>query len=462
MLRRLLLVAAFLLLGSAPMAHGQTSDTPKKVILLIPDGFGPASHTMGRDMLRALRGQEMTVLDSLQTGSVHTYSTSQRITDSAAGATAYATGVKTYNGAIAVNPKKQPLGTILEAAEARGMATGLVATSRITHATPAAFAAHVPDRDQENEIAAQMLKHNIEVVLGGGRRHFLPTSDDGRRADGRNLIEAATADGYRYAATAKELAAIEQPPVLGLFAASHMAYEIDRETTQQPSLAEMARTAIDLVKDDPEGYFLMIEGSRIDHAGHANDAAAHAGDILAFYDAVQVALDAARAQGNTLVVVVSDHATGGLSLAREVDGESEYHWYPKKLAQVQASHGAMYAAAKEAREPAKVVQKMLGFSNLTDEERKHIAEAATIGDVYTFGGVITDIVGRRVRTGWTTHGHTARDVNLYAFGPGRAHFIGHHDNTYVGDTLARLMGVNLDAQTAQLRKDMASKAAAGK
>src|SRR5690606_14830211 len=154
-----------------------------------------------------------------------------------AGATAYASGLRTYNGAIGVDTLRRPAGTLLEAAEARGMVTGLVATSTITHATPASFAAHVPDRGAEAEIALQMMAQGIEVLLGGGTGFFRP-APEGWREDGRDLVEEARAAGYAVVTTPAALGAVREAPVLGLFAPGQMSYEIDRDEAEQPSLAE--------------------------------------------------------------------------------------------------------------------------------------------------------------------------------------------------------------------------------
>lgn len=200
---RWILLFLVMLLGVGEGARAQ-SPRPKNLILMIADGCGPASITMARDYARAVLGREELTLDAIQTGAVRTASASSRVTDSAAGATAYACGVKTYNGAIAVDTAGRPLATLLEAAKARGMATGLVATSRISHATPAAFAAHVPQRAMESEIAAQMLAQRVDVLLGGGWSYFLPTAEGGRRQDGRNLLREAEAMGYQVVRTAAD------------------------------------------------------------------------------------------------------------------------------------------------------------------------------------------------------------------------------------------------------------------
>lgn len=459
-------LAAFLLTGCLLLALGNpapvvaqpgTADRPTNVILLIPDGYGPASGTMARDFLRWRDGTSRLALDSLLVGAVRTFAADSRITDSAAGATAYAAGVKTYNGAIAVDTSRQPVATLLEAAEQRGMATGLVATSRITHATPAAFSAHVVDRGMENAIAAQQLNKDIEVILGGGRRHFLPTEQGGRRDDGRNLTTEAIQQGYTYVTDRTQLDAVTAPPVLGLFSASHMDYEIDRAPDKQPSLAEMTAKAIDLLDDDEDGFFLMVEASRIDHAGHNNDAAAHLHDILAYNEAVTVALRAAHAMDNTLVVAVSDHETGGMSLG--IDGV--YAWNPEALGRVQASHGTILREARTTTTiegeslpviRPEVIRQRTGIDDLTDED---LARLRThVDDPRALNVILADLVSRHTRVGWTTSGHTAIDINLYAYGPGADRFAGNHDNTFVGRTLADLLDFDLSALTTSMRQQM--------
>lgn len=452
------LIALLLVAWTVPHAAAQSSSEarPHNVILIIPDGYGPASATMARDFLRQQEGVTELAADTLLTGTVRTFASDSRVTDSAASATAYAASTKTYNGAISVDTLQQPVATLLEAAEERGMATGLVATSRITHATPAAFSAHVVERGMENEIAAQQITKDIEVLLGGGRRHFLPESEDGVREDDRNLIDEAEDAGYRYVADRDAFDDLTATPVLGLFSMSHMDYEIDRDPAEQPSLADMTAKAIELLQEEDEGFFLMVEASRIDHAAHGNDAAGHLHDILALNEATEVALEAARDDGNTLVVSVADHETGGLTLGRNIDGEGIYAWEPDTVAAVQGSHDAILSQAQEAAEngedPARVIIEQTGIAGLTNEE--HAALIDAFDDAYAFGDVLGEVVARRAIIGWTSNGHTAVDVNLYAYGPGASRFQGNHDNTFVGAALANLLDVDLQALTTQLREQV--------
>lgn len=441
-----------------------TSDQPRNIILFIADGCGPASFTMARDYLR-YKGMDGLVLDGYQTGSIRTFASNSRVTDSAAGATAFSAGVKTYNGAIAVDTLKQPVATILEAAEQRGLSTGLVATSRITHATPAAFAAHVPSRSDEATIAEQQLGQGIEVLLGGGRGWFQGREQDGWRDDGQDLMDMAATQGYTVVQTKTAFDDVTAPPVLGLFTDSHMAYEIDRDPAAEPSIAEMTAKAIDLLDDDPDGFFLMVEGSRIDHAGHGNDAAAHLHDILAYDEAVEAALAFAEANGETLVISTADHETGGLTLGAKVNGESLYTWKPEVVDQVQASHGELLremhrrliasggTPADTVATSTEVLSDLIGFTPDADDVARLVE---VLHEDRQAADVLADVIAERAVIGWTTNGHTAVDVNLYAYGPGREAFVGHYDNTHIGKTLAELWDMDLDALSQQLRAAVGS------
>jgi alkaline phosphatase len=434
--------------GAGCNSLNPSQSNPENVILMIPDGCGPASMTMARDYVRDVeqtghRGGEGLVLDSLQVGSVHTYATDRRVTDSAAGATAYACGVKTYYTAVAVDTLKRKIATVLEGAEEKGMSTGLVATSRITHATPAAFSAHVASRYEENEIARQQLTRDIEVILGGGRRHFLPASEGGVREDGRNLLQEADDLGYNVVETRKAFDRLEELPVLGLFTPAHMSYEIDRQSSEEPSLSEMTRKALSLLRDSSEeGFFLMIEGSRIDHAGHDNDPAAHLREILEYDRTVSEVLSFARSDGQTLVVSVSDHETGGLSL---VGG-----WEPDVLDGVTGSREQIAAEITEgSSSPEEVVRRRTGIELSPDEEE---TLENVRSDSEQLQGRVSELISSWAGLDWATGGHTAVDVNLYAYGPGSDRFVGHHDNTYIGRTVADLLGIDLEQLTRQLQE----------
>jgi alkaline phosphatase len=421
----------------------ERTSQPRNIIFFISDGCGPASFTMAREYVQSLGGTQLAT-DQMLVGSARTFSSGGLITDSAASGTAYSCGIKTYNGAIAMDTTRRPVATLLEGAEERGMATGLVATSTITHATPAAFSAHVANRADQAGIALQQMEQGIEVLLGGGAGYYLPADQDGHRTDGRNLLAEAAANGSQVVRSRDELMAVRSSPVLGLFAADHMSYEIDRDEDHQPSLAEMTLRAIELLEDDPDGFFLMVEGSRIDHAAHGNDAAAHLRDILAFDEAIQVGLEFARKNGETLIVSTSDHETGGMSVGARVDGVSKYSWKPGQLTKVQ--HSLEYAAdSLLGRETWSTILEMYGIDDPTEDEVRMGTNGSWSRQA------LADMRSKRAQIGWTTGGHTGVDVNVYAFGPGSDLFQGHHDNTRIGIQLARLMNVDLAALTTTLR-----------
>ncbi|GAB5520231.1 MAG: alkaline phosphatase [Rhodothermales bacterium] len=433
-----LLAFALLAVGFGTGCIAQTSSTtPKNVILFITDGCGPASFTMARDYLRHKGTAMELAIDSIQTGGIRTHASDSRVTDSAASATAYACGVKTYNGAIAVNDNRESVPTILEGAEAKGMATGLVATSRITHATPASFSAHVPQRSMEAEIAAQQIRQGIDVILGGGTRFYLDEEAGGRRTDSRNLVGDAVDYGYTAVLDRAGFDAATTTPLLGLFSASHMDYEIDRDPAEQPSLAEMTMKAITLLEGaSDEGFFLMVEASRIDHAAHANDLGAHLHDILAFNDAIAQALAFAAEDGETLIVSTSDHETGGVTLGRNINGRGIYAWNPEVFDAIQGSYDRYRISGLD-------IDTFFGLSDLDETERASF-DAATDSDRQ---GLTTEAISRRSLVAWTTNGHTGVDVGLYAYGPGSEHFIGNFDNTHVGLALAELMGLDFSTIT---------------
>lgn len=309
----------------------------RNMIFMVSDGMGPTSLSLTRSFRQVESGlpiEDVLVLDQHLIGSSRTRSSSSLITDSAAGATAFSCGKKSYNGAISVLPDHSPCGTVLEAAKKAGYMTGLVVTTRITDATPACFAAHVNRREEEDRIAEQMigdypLGRVVDLMLGGGMCHFLPNSTKGScRKDDKDVIEMAKDKGFNYIGNRKDFDGLGSGgavklPLLGLFAPTDIPYEVDRRNMNNiyPSLDEMAQTALnalrDATRDSDQGFFLMIEGSRIDHAGHGNDPVAQVHEVLAYDKAFASVLDFLdKDDVEGVLVGTSDHETGGLATAR--------------------------------------------------------------------------------------------------------------------------------------------------
>jgi alkaline phosphatase len=309
----------------------------RNLIFMVSDGMGPTSLSLTRSFMQFQNGapfSEQLVIDQHMIGQSRTRSSSSLITDSAAGATAFSCAMKSYNGAISVDPDHNPCGTVLEAAKKAGYMTGLVVTTRITDATPACFAAHVNQRQEEDRIAEQMvgdypLGRVVDLMFGGGRCHFLPNSTDSScRADNKDVVELAKKNGFNYISSRKQFDDLKggkalKFPMLGLFAETDIPYEIDRRNENEiyPSLHEMAEAALTALsaatQDSEKGFFIMIEGSRIDHAGHHNDPAAQVHEVLAYDKAFASVLDfLEKDQTEGVMVSTSDHETGGLATAR--------------------------------------------------------------------------------------------------------------------------------------------------
>lgn len=294
------------------------------IILFVGDGMGLA-HLTGARLLAEGPSGSLNMDRMPVTGFARTSSSDSLITDSAAAATAIASGVKTYNKAIGVDAAGNSVPTILELAQAMGKATGLVTNTQMAHATPAAFASHVVDRSMMPEIAQQLLDRQVDVLLGGGENDWLPSGqigcypEQGERTDGVNLIELATSQGYTYLCSAEQLDRLESSGttrLLGLFGDEGMI------RPHQPSLADMTGRAIEILRRNPDGFFLMVEAGQIDWASEGNDAANTLGDMIDLDVAVAVGREFAARDRRTLVIVTGDHESGGLSLLRPGSADS--------------------------------------------------------------------------------------------------------------------------------------------
>lgn len=305
---KLFLLAAFLFLWQAALPvsdHGNEQKkkpkAPKNIIFMIGDGMGVAQVYAG---LTALR-DNTNIARCPVTGFVKTFSADDYITDSAAGATAFATGYKTNNGMLSITPDNVWRKTILEEAEAKGLSTGLVATSAITHATPAAFIAHVSSRGSYEDIATFFLKTDIDVFIGGGWNHFA------KRADGHNLVDSLVKRNYVIARKLEDVTKASGPKLAGLLSNEHMPrYSEGRGDMLPVSTAK----AIELLSRNKQGFYLMVEGSQIDWGGHANDLNYIVGEVVDFDHAIGKALDFAMKDGETLVIITADHETGGMAI----------------------------------------------------------------------------------------------------------------------------------------------------
>jgi alkaline phosphatase len=414
----------------------------RNVILMIGDGMGPAHVELAwlyatRQLHRPLVMTE--VMDAGRTAYMVNDTADTTVTESAAAATQMATGVKVTAKAIGMGPDGKVLKTILEMAREKGKATGLVTTSGITDATPAAFAAHVDHRSNEVGIAEQLVKSNINVLFGGRKEFFLPEAEKGRRKDGRNLIDEARKEGYTVVQTAEEMDRAEAMKLLGLFNGKNMLFEIDRKGSPEPSLADMTTKALDVLNRNGDGFFLMVEGGRIDHAAHHHDVGAMLRDTLAFDEAVARAYDFQKAHPDTLLIITADHETGGFIVLPYSPTGTEYEGVNlEALSKIKASYEKRDAEFGKDPSAEKIREVIRAYYDveLTPDQAQAIRENALKKYdprhfQYNRDGTIAFFLRLHHRIGWATDSHSATPLFLWGIGPGSEPIHGWRHNTEV-------------------------------
>ncbi len=436
---------------------------PKNVLFFLGDGMGITTLTAAR-IYGVGEDGELTIDTFPETAFVKTYSNDAQVTDSAPSMAAYMTGVKMNNEVISMTPETKafdekgasylkgtdsicpstngkPVTTLLEIAKSKGIATGVVTTTRVTHATPATTYSHVCHRDAENTIAAQLapaavekgyndkLLDGVDVVLGGGRQFFLPTSAGGKRTDSRDLVAEMKAKGYSYASNKAELDAIDPKTatkLLGLFNSSHMNYDLVRNG--EPSLAEMAVKAIKTLQKNPNGMFLMVEGGRIDHALHETTAIKALQDTIAFDDAIKAAIAEIKKTDptlqNTLIVVTADH-----------DHTLVLNGYAARTGKTTANNSGVlgllknYTDGSVAKDADGMPYTIIGFGNGENRVAGDRKNFPALSDNQVFADTYHQEAAIPVGAGSETHGGT--NVFLGAMGKNADTFAGVVDNTKV-------------------------------
>ena len=452
---------AFAVAGCDSLPGGDSqSRYPKNIIIMFADGAASTQWELGRYSARNLRNESFAVTDVVfregTLGMLSTHPLDAFITDSAAAATAMATGYKVNNFTVSMSPDSKPYTTVMEVAKAKGKRIGLISTATIYDASPAAFSVHAASRYAYQSIVDQYLALEPDVLLGGGSDYFLPEGvPGGKRKDGKDVIGAFSAKGYQVVRDTAELNAATGARLLGLFAEKYMNLELDRDPAKEPSTAEMAVAALKaLSKNSPNGFVLFVENENTDTAGHAMDAAALIKALWVFDKAVQVALDFQRkSPGDTLVIVCSDHETGGLSptyARRDLSSTSGENIFSIGVPQLkmldQISMSMMVAAEKLGKKPTpKALDALLakhfpGFK-LNPDLRKAILKQQPLERNYTHitASALSRMVSRQTGIYWGTSGHTTEPVVVGAIGPGAKLFHGYQDNTDFGKHLHRLI-----------------------
>jgi alkaline phosphatase len=448
---------------------------PKNILFFLGDGMGITTMTAAR-IYGVGEDGELTMDTFPETAFIKTYSNDAQVTDSAPSMAAYMTGVKMNNEVISMTPETKafddngvsylkgtdsacpttngkPVTTLLEIAKSKGIATGVVTTTRITHATPATTYAHVCHRDAENTIAAQLtpattdkgyndkLLDGVDVVLGGGRQFFLPTSVGGKRTDNRDLIAEMKVKGYSYASNKTELDNIDPNKavkVLGLFNSSHMNYDLVREGTGEPSLSDMTVKAIQTLERNPNGMFLMVEGGRIDHALHETTAIKALQDTIAFDNAIKAAITEIKkidpTLKNTLIVVTADH-----------DHTLVLNGYAARTGKTTVNNSGVLGLLKNyndgsvAKDADGMPFTIIGFGNGENRVVGDRKNFSALSDNQVFADTYHQEAAIPVSAGSETHGGT--NVFLGAMGENADSFYGVMDNTKVFTLIRSAMDI---------------------
>ncbi|PKM20583.1 MAG: alkaline phosphatase [Gammaproteobacteria bacterium HGW-Gammaproteobacteria-15] len=424
-MRRHLLSLSLLLAPAVALA------APKNIIYMIGDGMGPAYLAGYRYFSddKATAEVENTIFDELWLGMASTYPDDDTyVTDSAAGATALATGFKSYNGAISVNRQHIPIGTMMQLAKKLGKANGIVASSQVNHATPASFLAHNKSRRNYNEIADMYLDYRInnmpvaDVILGGGTQYFI--------RDDRNLVNEFKQLGFQYTDSWQQLNTLTKAPAMALLAESALPAVLNSEQDNQ--LATLTEKALQLLTPAEKGFVLMVEGSQIDWCGHDNDVACAMAEMHDFAKAIAVAKAYVDKHPDTILVITADHETGGMSLG----AAGEYQWLPDVVRKVSATGRSIAEQLKKADSDnaALALWVKLTSISLTAEEQQALL-AVRQQDETTLRKLSNQLVAKYSYTGWTSGGHTAADVAVLAYGKDAKDFVGFQDNTQIAKKL---------------------------
>jgi alkaline phosphatase len=439
-----------------------TVTKPRQVIFLVPDGMSAGVPPMAEVFSNLVR-QRVTHWNRLVRGGKVTQglfdTTSQNslVTDSAAAATAWGSGRRVLNGMINEYRDGTVLTPLVPLLHDLGKATGLVTTARLTHATPAGFCAHVPHRDLEDQIAGDYLWHLPHVLLGGGDKHF----DSATREDKRDLKAEYEAAGYALVRDRTGLRQAGDGRLLGLFASDHLPYALDHRQDGSllegtPTLAEMTEKALALLARKPNGFFLMVEGARVDHAAHANDGAGILWEQMAFDDAIGVALEFQKRRPETLIVIASDHGNANPGLNGMGKGYRESTGCFERLAGVRSSHSRMKTEIEEGlkignAKPREFVHQVVaagtGYALIPSEcdalaravMTKQVTEYST--QQANFYGLLGQMIGNWSGVGWTGVTHTSDWTQILALGPGQEAFSGLLDNTDFYLRMADIFGI---------------------
>jgi alkaline phosphatase len=445
---------------------------PKNIIFMVADGMSPSVLPLAQQFSLRVRGKDLLWQSLLNRpgvarGSMDMASLDSIVTDSSSASSSWGSGSRIFNGWINMLPDNTKLTPIADIARDKRKRVGLVTTTTVTHATPAGFAAVIRNRDNEAGIAPQYIR-NVDVLLGGGSRFFTPDT----RQDHVDLIAAYRAQGYGVALNKGELSRLAAPRMLGLFAKGHLPFTIDARRNAEtsaavPTLAEMTQAALNSLSQSSNGFLLQVEGGRVDHGAHANDAAAMLWEQISFDEAIGVVLKFAEKSPETLIVITSDHGNANPGLDGMGIEYTQSDACFERLAGVKSSFydvsprlGGQSEYTMSAEKPQKsgskptaahileVAQEHFGFG-LSDFEVEALQDALAGGrrlsvnrQFNSLSGLLGQILCNHTGIGWTGGSHTSDYTIVTAMGPWSEKFSGLIRNTDVFPTLTAAIESN--------------------
>lgn len=449
----------FLLLVTVIAALVLCAEPPKYVFVFIGDGMSSPQRMIADEFSRVKEGRQLLMNTLPVQATTRTCSASSLVTDSAAAATAIACGVKTNNGMLGVDPKARPVESVAEVARKNGYKVGIVTSITINHATPGGFYAHQKHRSLGYEIGLDLINSGFEYFGGGGLGKY---ADYKKSKNYRgNLYELAAKSGYTVVSTKSELLALRPGcgKVFARGAEGALPFEIDSDGSVA-TLAEFTAKGIELL-DNPNGFFMMIEGGTIDSCGHANEAAGNLTEVLGLDKAVRVAMEFAQKHPNeTLIIVTGDHETGGMTMGFAGTG---YNLYMDRLANQTCSRNEFVSRVRKAREAKPdlnyedvkpMLEKAFGFKFsgkgpmvITADEEKELKKAFVTSkggksrvQAAKLGKIASLIMSHKAGIGWTSGAHTALPVLTTSWGKGSENFTGFIENTDIAKRLKAVIG----------------------
>ncbi|MBI2985611.1 MAG: alkaline phosphatase [Deltaproteobacteria bacterium] len=432
------LATCLFLFTSADISRGEAgqSAAPKYVFIFLADGGGITHMEIVRMFNRHLYKEGLVIHDRIMkeghVGLLTTHAADSLVTDSPAAGTALACGCKAKTGVVGMCEDGSVPKSVMELAKEKGMRIGLVTTATVYDASPAAFASHVSNRRLYGSIIDQYLKLEPDLLLGGGREQFLPRSQGGRRKDDSDMIASFKKKGYAYVSERQGLAQIKGGKLLGLFSLRDMSFELDRDKNTEPSLSEMTQAALRILPEgNRTGFVAFIENENTDSAGHMTDIASLIHAYREFDRAVGLAYEFYKKHpAETLLLVTSDHETGGLAFSGKPSFEDLKRIQSVRISLAKAAEILGQNPSAEAVDQL-VAENFKGFV-LQPELKESIIKKRTLGPPFTrnpTAAALSAMVASQTQAYWISSGHTNQPVFVAALGVGSERFRGYQDNT---------------------------------